>query len=260
MSIFCPNFNNLAKTKLVFHCNGPNFAQKHFVQRSWRVPFFFFFFFYLVSSQPATRVRATDALRTVLVITTTLTLPAYHMHKRTTTERMVRFSSLQWFFNFPGVSQSLCCDTGIVYCPWILCIDYMQLVPLCTKIMAGSFFSFFFFSYLYVMSNTLYKDHGVFLFLFFSILYHHSQQPVSELPMPWGQCLLSQRHSLYLRITCTRGQQQKEWWDFLHNSDFSIFLVLVSHYAVIRVLFTVLESFVLQHLLKSYTSRVNKTL
>ena len=25
---FCPNFNNLAKTKLVLHCNGPNFAQK----------------------------------------------------------------------------------------------------------------------------------------------------------------------------------------------------------------------------------------
>ena len=92
------------------------------------------------------------------------------------------------------------------------------------------------------MSNTLYKDHGEFLFLFFSILYHHSQQPVSEPPMPWGQFLLSQRHSLYLRITCTRGQQQKEWWDFLHNGDFSIFLVLVSHYAVIRVLFTVLES------------------
>ena len=100
-------------------------------------------------------------------------------------------------------------------------------------------------TYLNVMSNTLYKDHGVFVFFSFSILYHHSQQPVSELPMPWGQCLLSQRHSLYLRITCTRGQQQKEWWDFLHYSDFSIFLVLVSHYAVIRVLFTVLESFVL---------------
>ena len=25
---FCPNFNNLAKTKLVLHCNGPNFGQK----------------------------------------------------------------------------------------------------------------------------------------------------------------------------------------------------------------------------------------
>ena len=60
--------------------------------------------------------------------------------------------------------------------------------------------------------------------------------------MPWGQFLLSQRHWLYLRVTCTRGQQQKEWWDFLQYSDFSIFLVLVSHYAVIRVLFTVLES------------------
>ena len=127
MRIFCPNFNNLAKTKLVFHCNGLNFAQKHFVQR-WRVPFFSFSFFF---------------------------------------------------------------------------------------------------------------------FVFFSILYYHSQQPVSEPPMPWGQCLLSQRHSLYLRITYTRGQQQKEWWDFLHYSDFSIFLVLVSHYAVIRVFFTVLESFVL---------------
>ena len=57
--------------------------------------FFFFFFFYLVSSQPATRVRATDALRTVLVITTTLTLPACHMYKRTATERMVRFSPVQ---------------------------------------------------------------------------------------------------------------------------------------------------------------------
>ena len=54
--------------------------------------FLFFFFFYLVSPKPATRVRATDALRTVLVITTTLTLPAYHMHKRTATERIVRFS------------------------------------------------------------------------------------------------------------------------------------------------------------------------
>ena len=53
------------------------------------------FFFYLVSSQPATRVRATDALRTVLVITMTLTLPAYHMHKRTATERMVRFSPVR---------------------------------------------------------------------------------------------------------------------------------------------------------------------
>ena len=84
--------------------------------------FFLFFFFYLVSSQPATRVRSTDALRTVLVITTTLTLPAYQMHKRTATERMVRFSPVQWFFNFPGVSQSLCCDTGILYCPWLLCI------------------------------------------------------------------------------------------------------------------------------------------
>ena len=68
---------------------------------------FFFFFFYLVSSQPATRVRATDVLRTVLVITTTLTLPAYHMHKRTATERMVRFSPVRWFFNFPGVDQPL---------------------------------------------------------------------------------------------------------------------------------------------------------
>ena len=89
-------------------------------------------------------------------------------------------------------------------------------------------------TYLYVMSNTLYKDHGVILFFFFffsfSILYHHSQQPVSELPMPWGQFLLSQRHSLYLRITCTRGQQQKEWWDFLQYGDFLIFLVLISHY------------------------------
>ena len=103
--------------------------------------------------------------------------------------------------------------------------------------------------------NTLYKDHGVFLFfvVFFSILYHYSQQPVSDLPMPWGHFLLSQRHSLYLRIKCTRGQQQKEWWDFLQYSDFSIFLVLVSHYAVIRVLFTVLDSFVLPYLLKSYS-------
>ena len=25
---FCLNFNNLAKTKLVLHCNGPNFGQK----------------------------------------------------------------------------------------------------------------------------------------------------------------------------------------------------------------------------------------
>ena len=212
MRIFCPNFNSLAKTKLVFHCNGLNFAQKHFVQR-WRVPFFCFSFFFCF-----------------------------------------------FFLSCIIFSVSLCCDTGILYCPWILRIAYMQLVPLCTKIMAGSFFSFSFFFHLYVMSNTLYKDHGEFLFLFFSILYHHSQLPVSELPMPWGQFLLSQRHSLYLRITCTRGQQQKEWWDFLHNSDFSIFLVLVSHYAVIRVLFTVLESFVLQHLLKSYTSKVNKTL
>ena len=69
--------------------------------------FFFFFVSYLVSSQPATRVRATDALRTVLVITTTLTLPAYHIHKRTTTERMVRFSPVWWFFNFPGFDQPL---------------------------------------------------------------------------------------------------------------------------------------------------------
>ena len=64
-------------------------------------------------------------------------------------------------------------------------------------------------TYLYVMSNTSCKDHGAFLFFFFffsfSILYHQSQQPVSELPMPWGQCLLSQRHWLYLHITCTRG-------------------------------------------------------
>ena len=65
------------------------------------------FFFYLVSSQPATRVTATDALRTVLVITTTLTLPAYPMHKRTATERMVRFSPVWWFFNFPSVDQPL---------------------------------------------------------------------------------------------------------------------------------------------------------
>ena len=92
----------------------------------------FLFFFFLVSSQPATRVRATDALRTVLVITTTLTLPACHMHKRTATERMVRFSPVLWFL-------------------------------------------------------------------------------------------------------------------------ISLFLVLVSHYSVIRVLFTVLESFVLRHLLKSYS-------
>ena len=84
--------------------------------------FSFFFFFYLVSSKPATRVRATDALRRVLVITTTLTLPAYHMHKKTATERMVRFSPVQWFFNFPGVGQPLYYDTGIVYCPWLLCI------------------------------------------------------------------------------------------------------------------------------------------
>ena len=77
------------------------------------------------------------------------------------------------------------------------------------------FFSFFLFFYFYVMSNTLYKNHGQFLFFFCSILYHHSQQPVSEQTMPWGQFLLSQRHSLYLRITCTRGQQHKEWWDFL---------------------------------------------
>ena len=57
--------------------------------------FSFFFFFYPVSSKPATRVRATDVLRTVLVITTTLTLPAYHVHKRTATERMVRFSPVR---------------------------------------------------------------------------------------------------------------------------------------------------------------------
>ena len=81
---------------------------------------------------------------------------------------------------------------------------------------------------LYVINDTLYKDQGV--SLFFSTLYHHSQQPVSEIPMPWGQCLLSQRHSLYLRITWTRGRQQKEWWDFLQYGDFSIFLVLISYY------------------------------
>ena len=57
--------------------------------------FFFFFFFYLVSSQQVTRVIAPDALRTVLVITTTLTLPACHMYKRAATERMVRFSPVQ---------------------------------------------------------------------------------------------------------------------------------------------------------------------
>ena len=56
---------------------------------------FFFFFFYLVSSKPPTRARATDALRTVLVIKMALTLPACHMHKRTATERMVRFSPVQ---------------------------------------------------------------------------------------------------------------------------------------------------------------------
>ena len=60
--------------------------------------FLFFFLFYLVSSQPATRVRANDALRTVLVITTTFTLPAYHMHKRTATQRMVRFSVIRVLF------------------------------------------------------------------------------------------------------------------------------------------------------------------
>ena len=93
--------------------------------------FSFFFFFSLGSSQPATRVIAPDALRTVLVITTTLTLPACHMYKRTATERMVRFSPVQWFFNFPGVGQPLCCDTGIVYCPWIhmYCDIFSSLTP-----------------------------------------------------------------------------------------------------------------------------------
>ena len=93
--------------------------------------FFFFFFFYLVSSQQATRVIAPDALRTVLVITTTLTLPACHMYKRTATERMVRISPVQWFFNFPGVGQPLSCDTGIVYCPWIhmYCDIFSSLTP-----------------------------------------------------------------------------------------------------------------------------------
>ena len=99
----------------------PTCNEQHSVQRSWRVPFFsfflffyfyvmsntlyknhgqflFFFLFYLVSSQPATRVRANDALRTVLVITTTFTLPAYHMHKRTATQRMVRFSVIRVLF------------------------------------------------------------------------------------------------------------------------------------------------------------------
>ena len=134
---FCPNFNNhLAKTKLVLHCNGPNFGQK---------PIEIF------------RCRLYSAR----------VLKSQHHSPPVTAMPLTSLSSLlhSWELN----------------------------------------------TYLYVMSNTLYKDHGVFLFFSFSILYHHSQQPVSEPPMYRGQFLLSQRHSLYLRITCTRGQQQKEW-------------------------------------------------
>ena len=134
---FCPNFNNhLAKTKLVLHCNGPNFGQK---------PIEIF------------RCRLYSAR----------VLKSQHHSPPVTAMPLTSLSSLlhSWELN----------------------------------------------TYLYVMSNTLYKDYGVFLFFSFSILYHHSQQPVSEPPMYRGQFLLSQRHSLYLRITCTRGQQQKEW-------------------------------------------------
>ena len=63
--------------------------------------FSFFFFFYLVSSKPATRVRATDALRTVLVITTTLTF--------------LQYGDFSIFLAL--TSHYICCGTGIVYCP-----------------------------------------------------------------------------------------------------------------------------------------------
>ena len=119
-------------------------------------------------------------------------------------------------------------------------------------------------TYVYVISNTLYKDQGVFLFLlFFSFL-----SCIMKANNPCQSYLCPEDSSCYhndTHFTCVSHAQEDS-----NRKNGEIFSSTVIFqfpwcssaiiYAVVRVLFTVLESFVLRHLLTSYIAKVNKNL
>ena len=120
-------------------------------------------------------------------------------------------------------------------------------------------------TYLYVTSNTLYKDQGVFLFFLFFFRFLSCIITASN-PCQGHQC--PEDSSCYhndTHFTCVSHAQEDS-----NRKNGEIFSSTVIFqfpwcssaiiYAVVRVLFTVLESFVLRHLLTSYIAKVNKTL
>ena len=119
-------------------------------------------------------------------------------------------------------------------------------------------------TYVYVISNTLYKDQGVFLFLlFFSFLscIIKANNPCQSYRCPEdSSCYHNDTH-----FTCVSHAQEDS--NRKNGEIFSSTVIFQFSwcssaiiYAVVRVLFTVLESFVLRHLLTSYIAKVNKNL
>lgn len=114
-------------------------------------------------------------------------------------------------------------------------------------------------TYLYVISNTLYKDQGV--SLFFLSLIITASNPCQSFRCPEDSaCYHNDTH-----FTCVSHAQEDS--NRKNGEIFSSTVIFqfpwcssAITYAVVRVLFTVLESFVLRHLFTSYIAKVNKTL
>ena len=114
-------------------------------------------------------------------------------------------------------------------------------------------------TYLYVISNTLYKDKGVSLFFLSCIITASNPCQSNRCPED-SACYHNDTH-----FTCVSHAQEDS-----NRKNGEIFSSTVIFqfpwcssaiiYAVVRVLFTVLESFVLLHLLTSYIEKVSKNL
>ena len=109
---------------------------------------------------------------------------------------------------------------------------------------------------LYVISNTMYKDRGV--SLFFSIFIITASNPCQSYRCPEeSACYHNDTH-----FTCVSHAQEdsnrKNGEIFSSTVIFQFPWCSSAIRVRVRVLFTVLESFVLRHLLTSYSAKVNK--